>query len=343
MAVITPAYITPQNGRLALFAQTINSVVTQRLCQVRLVYLVVDDGSTVDLKSFVEQWRDPRVRYVRRQRSATDLQTASNALNLGFDLCLAKDPHVFSHAEARDLCAATYLHSDDLLTQDSVERRALRLNGGCVHTAMACFHNDGTVKKIMSFKCGTADQVMAANAAGKPLYNHHTFMWDFDFLRRLRAYVAEKYAQGGIFDTALSHGEDKDMTLSSIVMAIEQGLPVVYLPQITVFYRLHEQSISGRSADAAYVASQQDRLYRKHFCQRPPGGRPHELQVKVLSDLPWSLGTFLPLPVKALAKRFRNRVKQINFRTRHPELERQLDRLLEHSLPTPCHPAKEAL
>ena len=137
VAVVTPIYATPENGRLELFRHTLRSV--QQQTHHNVVYLVVDDGSTADVPNFLNEYRDSRVRYVRREKLPTDLRTPSNALNLGIDYCLDRNSDIMTHEEAATLAAVTYLHSDDLLTKDSVKQRLRRLPDGFIHSDMALF------------------------------------------------------------------------------------------------------------------------------------------------------------------------------------------------------------
>jgi len=93
-----------------------------------LVCVVVDDGSPVDIQPLLRDQKYDKLRYVRRERGEHDLKTASNALNFGLGLCLGGSGDVFTSAEAANLAAIAYLHSDDMLTLDSVERRLAALS-----------------------------------------------------------------------------------------------------------------------------------------------------------------------------------------------------------------------
>jgi|TARA_Y100000310_G_scaffold345855_1_gene471513 glycosyltransferase involved in cell wall biosynthesis len=312
VAIVTPVYATPENDRLKYFRHTVNSVLRQN--HRNIVHIVVDDGSTVDVASFLQDYHDPRIRYLKREKSVDDLRTASNALNMGIDYCLVKDGNIFAANETRDLTAVTFVHSDDLLTEDSIAMRVSGLPSGFIFTDMGQFNNGG---RRIQIKKGSAKSVGDRTyALRNPMaFNHHTIMWNLPFLHYLKEFVARKYDQQGVFDSKLFHGEDRDMSLSSSEAAIEGGFEVAYVPLISVMYRQHSLSISGE-VDPEQLAIQHDLNSMKHFGS-PQQDRSLE---RMLSNLPWSLGAFLPKEIKQRIRPIKDLVEDVRLHVTKPHL-----------------------
>ena len=222
----------------------------------------------------------------------------------------------------------TYLHSDDLLTLDSIGDRIRNLDGGFVYTDMAFFNNRGKIIAMRGCKGGSGKEYMLQN--GKEFaFNHHTTMWNMGFLQYLKDFVASKYGQSGIFDPFLSHGEDRDVSLSSAEAAIEGGFGVKYIPGVSVLYRVHQQSITGEPAEEAYLQAQLERIFKKHHSDSM---LKLDLLGRLKADQPWSWFTFLPIGIKRKLRPIKNHVKEAVFGLRHPALSRTLERTLEECL-----------
>jgi len=326
VAVVTPIYATPENGRLELFRHTLRSV--QQQTHHNVVYLVVDDGSTADVQKFLRESRDSRVRYIRREKFPTDLKTASNALNLGIDCCIGRDREIFSTGEAEDLAAVAFLHSDDLFVPNSVELRIKNLQNGFVFTDMALFTSSGKIPRIRY-----GDTVSVANktyATKNPReFNHHTIMWSLPFLRYLREFTARKYNQYGVFDPRLFHGEDRDISLSSSEAAIEGNLTVNYAPFVSVIYRTHPKSISGETLDED-VAVQGNLISLKHFGREEINFDVEKILDRMLSNPPWSIGAFLPERMKKRIRPIRDFIGDIELHATNPKLWRSLEDCITH-------------
>ena len=317
-AVVIPVYATPENRRLEFLAQTLKSVQQQTYRDI--VAVIVDDGSTVDVAGFVQAQRMGNVRYVRRTRSPADLKTASNALNLGIDLCLARSGEVFSHSEASDLAAVAYLHSDDLLPPASIQKRISVLDGDTafVHGDTLLVSLDNNPVRVLRWKG-------KYNSGSFHNFPHHTIMWTIEFALQLKSYVAAKYSQDGIFDSRLSYGEDRDVSLSSAEAAIKEGTKIIYLKEIAYLYKQHLESISGESPDV-YAANQDKLIYDKHGLKQ---GRLMAFFQLVTSDFPWSLGYSFPELVKRQVRPLRDFVKQKKLGSAlSPDERRDLEMLL---------------
>lgn len=318
VAIITPIYAMAENRRLELFEHTLRSVSNQS--HPGLVHVVVDDGSTADVQALLKEHADPRIRYIRRERSPTDLITSSNAANLGIDSCISGSDSIFSQREARDLCAVTYLHSDDALSPDSIGIRLQNLPSGFVYTNMALFDESGRFIKESRSARGKISELLRRQF--DLAFNHHTTMWSIGFVSYLRDYVQNKYGQDGVFDPRLNAVEDVDVTFSSLETALAGNFDIVYVPKMTVLYRVHRQSITG---DLGENGGEQpkEKMIKKHFGENPD-------YVTALARLqynpPWSWFYFLSPHVKEKLRPVKDFVEEAVFNATHRKLIKQLER-----------------
>ena len=260
IAVVIPVYATPENHRLDFLGQTLRSV--QQQTHRDLVYLVVDDGSSADVEGFFTEYCDNRGRYIRRERKPADLRTSSNALNLGISLCLKRSPDILTRAEADDLVAVAYLHSDDMLPSGSLQRRleVLSTTAAFVYTdTFSLYVKSGVITTRRS------NESFANSAQTAVGISHHTTMWTLKFAGMFADYATRVYGQDGIFDHRLFHSEDFDATLSGIEAAKIEKMPVVYAPFASYLYVVHEQSVSGELIQRNLLGQQDGLIYSKHF------------------------------------------------------------------------------
>ncbi|MEK6868901.1 MAG: glycosyltransferase [Nanoarchaeota archaeon] len=308
-AIVVPVYATLGNHRLDYLDQTLQSV--QKQTHRGLVCVVVDDGSTVDVQAFVKDQKYDRLRYVRRERGPSDLRTASNALNFGIDLCLRGSGDVFTSEEARNLSALAYLHSDDILTVDSIEMRLSALSDSVafVHTDFARIDPNSRLLGINRWSKRNDEYAGNILAGG---FGHHTTMWTMQFVGMLMQYVSERYGQNGIFDSRLSHGEDMDVSLSGVEAADRASRIIAHIPKIAYLYRQHPNSISGDKVSLEYRKGQEELINLKHFSEADLAEFKRKLFLRRLTrDFPWSLGTSLPEEVKRYLRPVRDNIKRI--------------------------------
>lgn len=316
-AVVIPVYATPENHRLDLLAHTIRSVELQT--HPGVVPIVVDDGSLVNVESSMRECGFTGARYVRRTRSPSDLKTASNALNLGIDLCLARSGDVFSREEASTLAAVGYLHSDDLLPPWSVKKRLAALT-----------LSDAFVYADLMYIDSSNRSIGVRRWAGKlgwdmlDCFPHHTVLWPVDFAQQLKDYTNRHYGQKGIFDARLTHGEDRDVTASSVELALLNGETIRHVPSVAYLYRCHTLSITGDNVPVRYADSQRRLIDEKHFgTTRNALSRYGRLFNHLTSDLPWSLGYSLPEPVKRPLRPVMHAVRKVHAVTAISAAEKQ--------------------
>lgn len=331
VAIVIPIYATSENGRLNLLPFTLKSVRNQNLAGHNLVNLVVDDGSSVDvqgyLNSYQREFHDQRVRYIRRERKGGDLHTSSNAINIGLDACIMKSSDVFTVSEANDLYAATFLHSDDLLTKDSVEGRVSQLGNAFVFSDMADFDEQGKLVAIRRWNKGSNPNELLS-PFNVYHFNYHTVMWQIGFLQRVGDYVKMRYQQDGVFDPSITQCEDTDAVLSSAEAAAAYNSSLTYIPFVSVFYRMHKNSITG-------LGSTEERnlhhsfMFKKHFgIDDSYLLSPLYLFSRMMSDYPWSFFTFLPEAVKVKLRPMRNNVKSFSIGYGNNQLKRELEACL---------------
>jgi len=304
VAIVIPVYATPENHRLDYLDRTLRSV--RKQTHRDLVGVVVDDGSTVDVKALVEDQKYDKLRYVRREREPTDLKTASNAANLGIDLCIDTSGEVFTPTEADDLVAITYLDSDDMLTPRAVEKRlaALSEDNAFVHTDMIGVYANNRLTRVTTWK--NRDRDFKHNHQGFPF---HTVTWTVEFARMQREYAVDTYGQQGIFDARLSHGEDRDMSLTLFEVAGMTAVHMAYIPQVTYVYTRHPNSVTSDPVPAKYLKEQHDLIYSKHFPEGDSELKRIQFLQRLIGDLPWSLGAPLPEEVKRYLRPIRDHIK----------------------------------
>jgi glycosyltransferase involved in cell wall biosynthesis len=331
VVIVTPVYATPENGRLELLHQTLGSV--QRQTYPTYIHLVVDDGSPSDVKSVVCDKRDPRLRYVKRERHPQDLKTASNALNFGICLAISGNPDIFTREEAKDLTSLTYLHSDDLLTQDSLGTRLNALSNGIVYSDMAIFNTQCEITSLQRMK-GYLSKEQLLHSGLSMRFNHHTTLWELNFLRYLDNFTKKMYGQKGVFDPNICFGEDRDTTYSSLEAAIDGNFDVRHIPRVTVLYRIHEKSITGEDIKSHNGISKPDlrRVLIKHFGDNPSMYQiiVNETVPRMTGNMPWSLFYFLPRELKEMLRPFKNFADRRNMTSADKELLPLLQQTLAH-------------
>lgn len=81
VSVITYVYVGKDNNRLKLLDRAIKSVSSQNFESYE--HLIVDDGSDVNLQSFIEGYADKRIKYIGKKR--TGIVNSTYTYNMGFE------------------------------------------------------------------------------------------------------------------------------------------------------------------------------------------------------------------------------------------------------------------
>ena len=263
--LIIPTYATETNGRLGYVGYSLDSLGRQDLKpSTRVVPIVVDDDSPVDLKSLITEYkrRYPLIRYSKRTKRTEELYTSSNAINHGIDLLLTSPLEILTRQERDDLVAICYLHSDDLYTSDSVQSRLQVLGDSFVFADRADFNGaTGIIKNIV--RCEEISDLENMCTTRIFDFPHHTMMWRLTFLAKLREYSQRRYGHFGVYDPNLTQYEDTSVILASIELAKQLGLSMQQLRKVAVFYREHGQSITGLGTNVEKEEFR-DAVIRKH-------------------------------------------------------------------------------
>jgi glycosyltransferase involved in cell wall biosynthesis len=257
------------------------------------VAVVVDDGSPKrrEVRDIAASL-DNRFRLLERVRQPSDLATASNALNAGFEFILETEKSVGA------LC---YLHSDDMLPPESLRNRFESLSQLNPMVYGRSVLIDEKSRVVGYYGSGKAPSKSAY------YFSHHTSLWERDFLLDLRDYMHKKYGQESIFDGRITNGEDWDVTLSSLELLNDEQKTSYFVHTPSYYYRIHQLNITGetlgseRSKDIGFINEKHHISWKDRTFPR------------LAADLPWSMGTFLPEPAKRLIRPVRNGVKRMIF------------------------------
>ena len=311
VAVITPVYATPENGRLGLLRKTMESVRGQTA---PYVHLIVDDGSPINVKEVIDGQHNPNVKYMQRERKSDDQKTSANAINAGIEQCLSNEGSVLTPKETSAIKAITYLHSDDLYTPNSLQSRMDHLgNNGMVYTDIACVENNKVSRVVIG---GEEDASSLLKPEKLFQFPHHTAMWRRDFLQYTRDYATRFWGQKGVFDPSLRCAEDFDATISFLQAAGEGDYGIRYVPEFSVLYRSHDAAMHT-STGTLERFDQLNGIFSKHFGDMY--NMADVISMRLGADLPWSLLTFLPEKMKDKLRPIKNRIKR-----KDGELDRRL-------------------
>ncbi len=248
------------------------------------VSIIVDDGSPLfnDVKPLVESY-DERFRLFRRERRSTDKKTASNALNMGLSILLDNSHGILRKDES--IKAICYLHSDDMLPQDSLKKRFQSMSKESpfvygrnllIDDYSRAFGYQGS--RVGSFMHG---------------YNfaYHTSFWETGFIRDLRNYVKHKHNQKGLFDSEISIGEDRDVTLSSLELLKIHRMNSHFISAPTYYYRIHDNCL----------------------CKEIPGqDKNADVQAVDAKHGTWRAGNYIPDNIKDVGRKLRTFVNGLS-------------------------------
>ena len=222
------AVITPTRDRAHMIEKTIYSVRWQTYGN--HIHLIVDDGSSDRTKELVEfhSKEDPRIVYARREKPKGEKLTASNAINHGFNMLLDESTIKYF----------TVLHSDDLLTENSISQRIKKIKENPEY-ALAFGNicnideNYRIIRESSGFDFPDAETLYERTRISRS-FPHHTILFSKDILK-----------ETGFYDSRIGYGEDCDMSLRLIKTVIETGSGIEYIDDFLTYYMTHQDSISG--------------------------------------------------------------------------------------------------
>lgn len=215
VSVVTCTY-----NRAHLIGETIRSVLDQTFQDFE--YIIIDDGSTDNTASVVEQFKDKRIKYVPYHRTGGHLSRLRNVAH--------------SHCAGEFIA---YIDSDDLWNKDKLARQVSALQKdpgiGFSYTDIQTFDSNGVVRKTLYGKSGElTGSVFPDMLANKIVICHTTLVIRKSCL-----------ATTGPMDEAM-HSGDHDLVffLSGYFKAF-----VIYEPLVRV--RKHDQN--STSGPALYL------------------------------------------------------------------------------------------
>ncbi len=235
VALITPVYATLENQRVVFLKEALESLVNQSFAG--WIDVVVDDGSTVDVKGIVNEFSDKRIVYLRREHEPSERRGPSNARNLGIDAVLHPERH--SLDLPLDIQFFSFFDSDDLLTANSLESRlsAFSERIGVVYSNYSFFYNGRIIKQKAPVKKNDPKELHDALIFSPYCTTFQSSVW-----RRSVVELAEK---GGLFDEDMAFAEDTDAELYLLEAANALGLEAAFSSSYCLFYRKHRWSITG--------------------------------------------------------------------------------------------------
>ena len=201
------------------------------------LHIIVDDGSPdpEGIQRVVRKYDDRRIRYLRRERKKTDLQTASNALNCGIDAVLGGQYEAVS--------AVTPLHSDDVMCDVSSRANALEApDVGAALGKIAIRRNRKITIHEPDFAMGPQDYV----ARGIAPYPVGSIMWKPSTLAGMKAY--NKF--DGVYHPRFLNVEDVLVAKLTALYLRDARLRIAVSEEISMIYRHHGDSLRGRHGDS---------------------------------------------------------------------------------------------
>lgn len=207
LGLVIPVYSTKGNSRLSYFKDCLGSVLAQNF---DFLCVIVDDGSTDETPDYIRSIQDSRIQSVRIERTDKSRLTSSVAANMGLN-----------HLMNRGCSHFAYIHSDDIITPCSLERRVTALKEGAemVYGRLAVYQDGNiTLNGLNKEKQNHSLDVMGMG------FPHHTSMWS----RRMMELMMNGRANS-VFDTRLDCVEDLDVTLYSRKIIETQGFPLEFV------------------------------------------------------------------------------------------------------------------
>ena len=247
-AIITPVYVSPEfPSRLELFDKTVASVNMLASDGATHLHIVVDDGSTdpEGIKRVLEKYDDSRIRYLRRERKATDLKTASNALNFGINAVLDGHEKI---PEYKNIDSITPLHSDDLMYDIASRAKSLEpADVGATLSKIVVLRDNRETIHEPNFTMSARDYV----TQGISPYPVTSIMWKPSTLEGMKRYNKEKLPDNqrfdGVYHPDFVNVEDVSVTKLTALYLCNANLHIAASGEISMLYRYHQDSLRGKT------------------------------------------------------------------------------------------------
>lgn len=239
--IITTYHGSLEDARLSKRGQYLDELIASvdKAMDDRSLHIIVDDGSTDNVceeRKVLHQDNTRRI-FLRREKAEGEPLTSTNARNFAISMCLNG---IFGY----DQKYITFVDSDDLLI-DICTRTTLMESGKLdfLYSDALIFFNQTDVayfwKGMEAHKHSTERAFWVSGRMPYP-----TMVWSIEFLRKVREFVKDKYGFIGPFDPTIGCGEDVDIALSSLECANDEH-KIGYLSQVTVAYRIHDNSLAS--------------------------------------------------------------------------------------------------
>jgi hypothetical protein len=227
VALITPIYATKENNRLSYFKYTKESALAQN---VDFLWVIVNDGSSdPELNDYLHSIKDSRVYVLTRKRKSTDLHTASNALNYGLEYAITQ----------QQCDSFAYLHSDDLLNDNSIKKRMDGLGRCDIIYGRIAISIDGIIYDSYK-KFEKPEDIINMSY----YFPHHTTMWSRSFLLEML-----KERSGILFDPNFYCGEDLDVTYCARRLLEEKKSKLIFINDILYIRVINSKNITSGTCE----------------------------------------------------------------------------------------------
>lgn len=191
LSIVVPTY----NRSGVFFLESISSILNQSHKDFEVI--IVDDGSTDDTKSFISSFHDKRIIYTRSDSNRGEYWATNTGANL------AKGKYL------------TWVHTDDILPQDSLKHRLDLLEShqslDFVHGDIVKIDTNGSITESLPAAIETKEEILSQymlpskNRTMKYLVHHTTVMMHWNF-----------FYKAGPFDCSLPFAGDIDWLIRAI-------------------------------------------------------------------------------------------------------------------------------
>lgn len=263
MIIITTYYNKGQRfpNREKYLLETIKSIEEQSTKNI--LHIIVDDGSDRDLTKIIDKnLLNPQRRVIiRRKKKKNELLTSTNARNFGINFVLDN----IHRDNIKNHKYITFVDSDDLLIDVKESHKLMEAEKPSVMYTNALIFFDSSNEAFLWEGLLPNSKPESFWIKGKLPYL--TMSWDIDFIKELKEFRQKEYGFEGIFDPNIGCGEDVDIALSSIKYANINNKKVSFLPEITVAYRIHNQSLASTRSEKKR-ANEENSVLIRHFGEK---------------------------------------------------------------------------
>ncbi|MBI2106678.1 glycosyltransferase family 2 protein [Candidatus Woesearchaeota archaeon] len=291
LGIVTPVYSTKRNSRLNYFKDTTGSILAQNL---DFLCVVVDDGSTDETPDYVQSIHDNRVSYVRLERTSRSRLTSSVAANAGLNYLMDKGCSYLA-----------YVHSDDLITQCSLERRvnALKQGAEMAYGRLTVYQHE----QLTLNEFNRPGQCSIPMGMGFP---HHTSMWSRKMMELMM-----RGREHNLFDTNIDCAEDLDVTLYSRKVMEEHKFHSQFVDAVLYIWVKSNRNITELVKDRTM------RKQVKWIFEKNGFDVPESIRESLLKKLVTRPGYWLPERIKKQLRPIKEEITRLTRDRLYPRVE----------------------